>query len=101
MAGRTLILPKLPVGEFGDDVEVSEVSEVASVFLDQMEQDAFERRGVGTVPAGTRFAQAVIRGRRARSDDAGCDPGPREAIGFVTKAARVSSSNDDGRDAWR
>ena len=40
LAGRTLLLPELPVGEFGDDVEVSEV---ASVFLDQMEQDAFER----------------------------------------------------------
>ena len=37
------LLPELPVGEFGDDVEVSEVSEVASVFLGQMEQDAFER----------------------------------------------------------
>src|SRR5450759_3052444 len=53
LAGRTLLLPELPVGEFGDDVEVSEV---ASVFLDQMEQDAFERRRVGTVPAGAWFA---------------------------------------------
>jgi hypothetical protein len=35
-----LLPPEQPVGEFGDDVEVSEV---ASVFLDQMEQDAFER----------------------------------------------------------
>ena len=53
LAGRTLLLPELPVGELGDDVKVSEV---ASVFLDQMEQDAFECCGVGTVPAGTWFA---------------------------------------------
>ena len=48
-----MLLPELPVGEFGDDVEVSEV---AGVFLDQVEQDAFEGWGVGTVPAGTWFA---------------------------------------------
>lgn len=47
------LLPELPVGEFGDDVEVSEM---AGVLLNQMEQDAFERRGVGTVPSGTWFA---------------------------------------------
>ena len=53
LSGRTSLLPDLTVGEFGDNVEVSEV---AGVFLDQMEQDAFERCGVGTVPAGTWFA---------------------------------------------
>ena len=52
-ARRAWSLPELTVGEFGDDVEVSEV---AGVLLNQMEQDALERRGLGTVPSRTWFA---------------------------------------------
>jgi hypothetical protein len=37
LAGRTLLLPELPVGELGDDVEVSEV---ASVFREAVRDSA-------------------------------------------------------------
>ena len=46
-------LSELSVGEFGDDVEVAKV---ARILLNQVEQDAFERRGFGPIPARTRFA---------------------------------------------
>jgi len=48
-----VLFPELPVGKFDDNVELSSV---AGVFLDQMEQDAFERGRRGTVPAGTGLA---------------------------------------------
>ena len=64
-------LSDLSVGEFGDDVEVPEV---AGVLLNEMEQDAFQRRWIVTVPAETGFADL---GEIVRLDNRSAAPGLR------------------------
>jgi hypothetical protein len=109
-----LLLPDLTVGEFGDNVEVSEV---AGVFLDQMEQDAFERCGVGTVLTGTWFAHlGQIAGRDDGSGPLGLSTtsnwatvtgGPGHGPRAQRSARRASSqrarlnANSDGESRYR